>query len=139
MLVYRRNNRDVGFFHKQIDSGPASFNRLPMSIDSLTLLTRIKQRKHLAARQNDNEAIVLGSEIHRLVVSEDNKQNISLTNECQQNTVEQESSSDVHGSPSFGKQDSNSTKTFQTTSINTKSYNTSAYSRQQYLIKVIFV
>ncbi|UJR22823.1 hypothetical protein I4U23_025853 [Adineta vaga] len=40
--------------HEEIDGGPKSFDRLPMSIDSLTLLTRHQQRKHLADEQYDN-------------------------------------------------------------------------------------
>jgi len=73
-----------------------------MSIDSLTILTRIQQRKHLAVKENDNNLILLGSGIHRLIKSEDHKQNISLFIECEQ--------------------DNNSIKTFDKTSINTSAY-----------------
>ncbi|CAF4290341.1 unnamed protein product, partial [Rotaria sordida] len=48
-----------------------------MSIDSLTILTRVQQRKHLAAEENDNNLDLRGSETHRLVVFDDQKQTIS--------------------------------------------------------------
>jgi hypothetical protein len=90
-----------------------------MSIDSLTILTRIQQRKHLAVEENDNNLILLGSGIHRLIKSEDHKQNISLFIECEQ--------------------DNNSMKTFDKTSINTKSYNTSTYTKQKDVKKVFLI
>jgi len=131
MRIYSRNNGHV-IFHEEIDGGPKSFDRLPMSIDSLTILTRIQQRKRLAVEQNDNNLILLGSGIRRLVKSEDYEQNNSLFIECEQDKIEKKLSSYV----SLDEEDNKSIKTFNTTSINTKSYNTSAHTKQKDLKKV---
>ncbi|CAF1579494.1 unnamed protein product, partial [Rotaria sordida] len=61
-----RNNGNI-ILHEEITGGPKSFDRLPMSIDSLTILTRVQQRKRLAAEENDNNLDLRGSETHRLV------------------------------------------------------------------------
>jgi hypothetical protein len=103
-----------------------------MSIDSLTILTRIQQRKRLAIEQHDNNLIELGSGIHRLITSEDHEQNISFSIQCEQDKVDKRLS--THGS--LDEEDSNSIETLRTTSVNTKSYNTSAHSKRQDMGKV---
>jgi len=106
-----------------------------MSIDSLTILTRLQQRKDLAVEQNENNFILLGSGIRRLVTSEDNQQNMSFSVECEQEKIEKKLSFHV----SLNEEDRNSIKTFNTTSINTKSYNTSAHTKQKDLKKVFYL
>jgi len=96
-----------------------------MSIDSLTILTRIQQRKHLAVKQYDNNLILLGSGIHRLISSQNQTHTIPFSVECEQDKVTNKLSPHVY------EFDSNSLQTF-----DTKSYNTSAYPKQQYLGKV---
>jgi hypothetical protein len=87
-----------------------------MSIDSLTILTRIQQRKHLAVKQYDNNLILLGSGIHRLISSQNQTHTIPFSVECEQDKVQNKLSPHVY------EFDSNSLQTF-----DTKSYNTSAY------------
>lgn len=89
-----------------------------MSIDSLTVLKRIQQRKRLAIERDDKNLILLGSGIRRLVTSEDQEQNSSLSIECEQDKI-----------ISFDQD--NSIKTFDTTS-----YNTSAHAKEIDLKKV---
>ncbi len=103
-----------------------------MSIDSLTVLTRIQQRKRLAMEQNDNNLIQLGSGIHRVITPEDHQQNISFAIECEQDKINKKLSTHI----SLDEEDDKSIKTLNTTSINTKSYNTSAHSKQEYMKKV---
>lgn len=126
--IYRRHNENITF-HEEIEGGPKSFDRLPMSTDSLTILTRIQQRKRLAVEQDNNNLIELGSGIRRLVTFEDHEENISFSLECEQDKIEKKSSSHVF----LDGEDGNSMKT---TSINTKSYNTSAHTKQKDLNKV---
>lgn len=113
MLSFRCNTGKI-IYHEEIDGGPKSFDRLPMSIDSLTILKRIQQRKRLAKEQNDKNLIELGSGLRCLITSEDQKQNSSIAIECEQDQFLSEN------------QDNNSIKTF-----DTKSYNTSAFTKEK--------
>jgi hypothetical protein len=126
--IYRRHNENITF-HEEIEGGPKSFDRLPMSTDSLTILTRIQQRKRLAVKQDNNNLIELGSGIRRLVTFEDQEEKISFSLECERDKIEKKSSSHFF----LDEEDGNSMKT---TSINTKSYNTSAHRKQKDLNKV---
>ncbi|CAM4915049.1 unnamed protein product [Rotaria socialis] len=126
----QRNNGKI-IFHEEIEGGPTSFDRLPMSIDSLTILTRIQQRKRLALEENDNNVVLLGSGVHRLVTCEDPKPRVSFSIDCEQSKTERKSSPHLHKGVSIDEHGENSIETFDTVSINTKSYNTSANTRQQ--------
>jgi hypothetical protein len=103
-----------------------------MSIDSLTILTRIQQRKRLAAEQEENHLIQLGSGIHRLVTSEDEEEKSSLSVECEQDKIEKQPSSNQ----SLNNDDDN--QSIRTISINTKSFNTSAHTEQKDLQKIFY-
>ncbi|CAF3800448.1 unnamed protein product, partial [Adineta steineri] len=129
-----QHNNDNAIFHEEIDGGPQSFDRLPMSIDSLTILRRFQHRKHLSIEQNDNKIVLLGSGIQRLVSSKDRNESVPFSTECEQDKVENKSTIHVNQS------DSNRLKTLNTISIHTKSYNTSAYPKkfhQQHIKKRI--
>ncbi|CAF0769866.1 unnamed protein product [Adineta steineri] len=129
-----QHNNDNAIFHEEIDGGPQSFDRLPMSIDSLTILRRFQHRKHLSIEQNDNKIVLLGSGIQRLVSSKDSNESVPFSTECEQDKVENKSTIHVNQS------DSNRLKTLNTISIHTKSYNTSAYPKkfhQQHIKKRI--
>ncbi|CAF4450047.1 unnamed protein product, partial [Rotaria sp. Silwood2] len=129
-----RNTGNI-ILHEEIAGGPKSLDRLPMSIDSLTILTRIQQRKHLAPEENNKNSVVFESEIHRLATFEDQKQTISFSVEYEQNNIEKKPSSHPYEPFLFDEHDNNGMKTFGTTSINTKSFNTSADTKQQYFIE----
>ena len=136
ILIYRHNNGNI-ILHEEIDGGAKSFNRLPMTIDSITILNRRRQRKRVIVEQHDNNLIELGSGIHRLVTSNDCKQqNVSLSIECEQDEVEKKLFPHPYESFSLDEEDSNSIKTLNTDTINTKSYNTSAHTKQQRLKEV---
>lgn len=124
--------------HEEIEGGPISFDRLPMSIDSLTILKRIQQRKHEVSEQNDNNLVLLGSGIQRLITSEDSMQRVSVSTECEHSKTKK-SSLNVHNDYSIDKENDNSTQTFDTVSINTKSYNTSANTKQKFLKVIDFL
>ena len=57
-------------FHKSVPNGPDSFHRVPMTIDSLTILKRRRQRKQLDLEDHEDEIIPLGSGLHRLITSD---------------------------------------------------------------------
>ncbi|CAF4265277.1 unnamed protein product, partial [Rotaria sp. Silwood2] len=134
MKDIQRNTGNI-ILHEEIAGGPKSLDRLPMSIDSLTILTRIQQRKHLAPEENNKNSVVFESEIHRLATFEDQKQTISFSVEYEQNNIEKKPSSHPYEPFLFDEHDNNGMKTFGTTSINTKSFNTSADTKQQYFIE----
>ena len=100
-----------------------------MSTDSLTILTRIQQRKRLAVEQEENQFVELGSGIRRLVTSKDQQGNSSFVMECDQDRIEKKASLNL----SLDEEDDHLRRT---TSIDTKSYNTSAHTKQKNLKKV---
>jgi hypothetical protein len=119
----RRNNGNV-IYSEEIDGGVKSLNRLPMTIDSITILNRLQERKRVAVEQDDHKFIQLGSGIHRLITSNDHsQQNVALSMECEQENESFQLDDE--------EEDNNSLKTLNT---DTKSYNTSA----QQCLKEIF-
>jgi hypothetical protein len=99
-----------------------------MSIDSLTILTRIQQRKRLALEQDENHLIQLGSGIRRLVTSENQEEKSLFSVECEQDKI--------HLSLNDEEEDNHSIRTI---SINTKSFNTSSHTEQKDLQKVFYL
>ncbi|CAF3669561.1 unnamed protein product [Rotaria sp. Silwood1] len=132
MKDIQRNHGNV-ILHEEIDGGPKSFDRLPMSIDSLTILTRIQQRTRLNVEENNNTLVSFESEIHPLMTFKDQKQTTSYS---EQNNIEKNSLSHLYEPFLYDENDNNSIKTLNTISINTKSFNTSADTKQQYFIEL---
>ncbi|CAF5183100.1 unnamed protein product, partial [Rotaria sp. Silwood1] len=122
-------------FYQEIEIRTKSFYRLPMSIDSLTILTRIQQRKRLNVEENNNTLVSFESEIHPLMTFKDQKQTTSYS---EQNNIEKNSLSHLYEPFLYDENDNNSIKTLNTISINTKSFNTSADTKQQYFIEVYY-
>ncbi|CAF1222036.1 unnamed protein product [Adineta ricciae] len=113
-------------FHEEIDGGPSSFDRLPMSTDSLTIVTRRQQRKHLVDDQHDGSVILLGNGSHRKISSKENQAHPSFSVECNQEQRKEKLTSHDFET------DNHSLETLDTASVNTKSYNTSAQAEQMY-------
>ena len=101
-----------------------------MSIDSLTVLARLQHRKRLANEDDENQLIELGSGIRRLNTFEDQKPDVSISVECEQDNMRKKSSS-------LTSLDEDHSNSLNTTSIDTKSYNTSAHTKQKAFKKVV--
>lgn len=69
--------------HQSVPNGPESFHRVPMTIDSLTILKRRRQRKQLDFEDHEDEIVPLGSGLHRLITS-DTRANSHRSVRCQQ-------------------------------------------------------
>lgn len=91
-----------------------------MSTDSLTILTRRQQQKHLIDEQQDSGVILLGNGLHRKISPKENQVRPSFSIECGQDPRKKKLTSHDNGA------DNHSLETLDTASINTKSYNTSA-------------
>lgn len=104
--------------HEQVEGGPKTVARLPMTTDSLTLLKRLQHRKRLELEQNDPDSTPLGSGTRRLVTSDGHDDRLSI-HRAEKSTRRTSSSSDRDR---VG-EDQRSLRTLATT---TKSYNTSA-------------
>ncbi|CAF0888177.1 unnamed protein product [Adineta ricciae] len=112
--------------HEEIDGGPSSFDRLPMSTDSLTIVTRRQQRKHLVDAQQDSSMILLGNSSHSKISPKENQAHPSFPVACNQEQRKKKLTSHDFET------DNHSLETLDTASINTKSYNTSAQAEKMY-------
>lgn len=119
MTISRRHETRVTF-HEEIEGGPKTFDRLPMSTDSLTILQRVQQRKRQLMEEEENQIIELGSGIRRLITSKEPQEYPTLPDKCENDGMNGKISVDR----SSDERDHRSQRT--TTSIDTKSYNASA-------------
>ena len=124
MPISRRHETRVTF-HEEIDGGPKTFDRLPMSTDSLTILQRAQHRKRQFIEEEENQIIELGSGIRRLITSKDPREHHSMPDNCEHDGMKKTISLDR----SLNEKNDPSART--TTSIDRKSYNASAHAKQK--------